>query len=202
MALKIVQADMPFPVMSMEADKDYLLARMIHFTGGGFHSRVGYLGQMACEKYLKALTIQNEKMYAETHGLLALAGLCEKYDAYFAEAETKRVLDQFDMFDQVGRHGGAAKFDPLSKGKSVGGMTMVKSLNVQIAGAMIWTSKHLDELDGFVFRTRGMLDHEKVKWNDGLRDILGEGKGLLAGGWKFPVPPKKILTYQNRYFTP
>ena len=155
---------------------------------------------MACEKYLKALTIQNDKQYAETHSLLDLASLCEPYDSYFAEAETKRVLEQYDMFDQVGRYGGAAKFDPLSKGKSVGGQTLVKGPGVEIAGAMIWTAKHLDDLDGFVFKTRSLLDHASVKWGDGLKDILGDGTGLMAGTWEFPVPIKEILTFKNRHF--
>jgi HEPN domain-containing protein len=200
MALKLVKTDMPFSVMSMEADKDYILARLVHFTGNGFHDRAGYLSHMACEKYLKALTIQNDKQYAETHALLDLARLCEPYDSYFAEVETKRVLEQFDMFDQVGRYGGAAKFDPLSKGKSVGGHALVKGPGVQIAGAMIWTAKHLHDLDGFVFKARSLLDHAKVNWHDGLNDILGDGKRLMAATWTFPVPIKQILTVNNRHF--
>jgi hypothetical protein len=58
MPIKIVPTDLPFTAFSMEADRDYLLARMISFLGGGFHSRAGFLGQQACEKYMKALTVQ------------------------------------------------------------------------------------------------------------------------------------------------
>jgi hypothetical protein len=99
---KIVQTDMPFPVFSMEADTDYLLARLVNFLGNSFHSRAGFFAQQACEKYMKALSVQRDRSYAETHKLLDLAQICATYGAFFSEAETKRILEQFDIFDQIG----------------------------------------------------------------------------------------------------
>jgi HEPN domain-containing protein len=92
---KMVKTDMPFPVFSTEADTDYILARIVHFLGGKFGSRAGFFGQQCCEKYMKALSVQHDGTYIETHSLLALATKCEVYGAYFSAAETKRVLEQF-----------------------------------------------------------------------------------------------------------
>jgi ISXO2-like transposase domain/HEPN domain len=103
---EIVKTDMPFPVFAMEADTDYLLARLINFLGGSFHSRAGFFAQQACEKYMKALSVQRDGSYAETHKLLDLATICEPYGTFFSETETKRILEQFDIFDQIGRYGG------------------------------------------------------------------------------------------------
>lgn len=190
MPVNLVKIDMPFTVMSQEADTDYLLTRLIHSFGMAFHPRAGYFAQMACEKYLKALTIQNSGVFADnTHKLLELSKLCEPYDPYFSAEETKRVLGQFDMFDQVGRYGGVAKFDPLSKGKRVGGVVMTASPVLQVAGAALWTSKHLDDLDGFVFTVREKLDFVKIKWGDRFRQIL-----------ESEDPMKEVLIYDNRYF--
>jgi len=108
--IKPTSTDFPFAVFSMEADTDYLLARMIHFLGAGlFHSRAGFFAQQACEKYLKAFSVQKTGSFLETHNLKTLAEFCEPHDSYFCEAETRRVLEQFDLFDQIGRYGGAAK---------------------------------------------------------------------------------------------
>ena len=190
MRLKIIKTDMPFAMMAMEADIDYLLARLIHFSDSHFFARAGYFSQMTCEKYLKALTIQHNGTYASnTHKLLELAALCEPIDPYFGQAETKRVLELFDMFDQLGRYGAAANYDPLSMGKSVGGINIKVGSGTQVAGLMMWESKNLDELDGFVFKARSLLDFKKIKWGDYLQDTL-HGK----------TPWKIALTRSNRYF--
>jgi HEPN domain-containing protein len=162
MASKIVQTDMPFAVFSMEADKDYLLARMINFLGAEFNGRAGFFAQQACEKYMKALTVQRDNEYAETHNLKELATFCEPYDPYFSSTDVKRILEQFDLFDQIGRYGGAAKFDPLAKGQSVGGLSLKVSPGVQVAGALVWKGSYLQDLDAFVFKARSFLDFKAI----------------------------------------
>jgi HEPN domain-containing protein len=200
-AAKFIRTDKPFTVFSMEADHDYLLARLISLLGGGFNSRAGFFAQQACEKFMKALNVQRNGTYLETHALLDLATKCEPDGSLFSEAETRRILDQFDMFDQVGRYGGTAKFDPLSKGKSVGGLSVQVGLGVQVAGAWIWTPKFLHDLDGFVFQARALLDFEKIKWGDGLKSVLANNKSSpLLALWEFPVALHDVLTRNNAYF--
>lgn len=95
------------------------------------------------------------------------------------------------MFDQVGRYGGAARFDPLSKGKVVGGVKVTKAGGVEIRGTAFWTPKHLDDLDGFVFKVRSQLDFVKIKWGDHFQQLLARPD---ADPWK------GVLTKGNRYF--
>jgi HEPN domain-containing protein len=200
-APKFIRIDRPFIVLSKEADYDYLLARLISFLGGGFHSKAGFFAQQACEKYMKALNIQRNGTYLETHKLLDLAAKCEPDGAFFSEPETKRILEQFDIFDQIGRYGAAANFDPLSKGASVGGVSIKVSPGVEIAGAWIWTPKHLHDLDGFVFQARALLDFEKIKWDDGLKSVMSNNqRSQLVSRWQFPIPLREVLTKQNAYF--
>src|ERR1700687_6065558 len=99
----VIEADFPFVVFSLEADRDYLLARHLSFTGHGFHSRAGFLGQQACEKYMKAVLVQERGKYLLTHQLFPLAEACAELDPFFAEEETKNTLRAFDSFEQVGR---------------------------------------------------------------------------------------------------
>jgi hypothetical protein len=203
MATTIVKTDMPFAVFSMEADTDYLLARMINFLGAKFHSRTGFFSQQACEKYMKALSVQGNGAYAETHNLIELATYCEPYDSYFADKDAKRILEQFDLFDQVGRYGGAAKFDPLAKGKMVGGKSMNIAPGVQVAGASIWLGSYLQDLDSFVFRTRSLLDFTKIRFDDGLKSILDRNRrSALMATWRGKTPLRVVLTKDNRYFRP
>jgi hypothetical protein len=204
MAIAMVKTDMPFTVFSMEADTDYLLARLVNFLGASFHSRAGLFSQQACEKYMKALSVQKDGTYAETHKLLELAAICEHYDAYFADPNTRRVLEQFDIFDQLGRYGGAAKFDPLARGKTVGGITFQTGPGVQVAGATMWTGGRIGELDAFVWKARSYLDF-KGKGNgfsDSLDAIVKNDprKSSHLAMWKFPVPLRDVLTFGNAYF--
>jgi HEPN domain-containing protein len=201
MTSNIVKTDMPFAVFSMEADTDYLLARMIHFLGAGFHARAGFFAQQACEKYLKALSVQRTGTYAETHNLKDLAALCEPYDPYFSTKETRIVLEQFDLFDQIGRYGGAANFDPFRKGKTVGGTSLKIASGAQMAGAFIWPEKYLHDLDGFVYKARSLLDFAKINFDDGLKSILGRNRhSFLMSTWKGKMPLRVVLTKANRYF--
>ena len=190
MADRIVSTDMPFTVMSMEADRDYLLARMLSFVGGGFHSRAGFVAQQACEKYMKAFTVHAAKKYLQTHKLLDLAKACAPFSSYFDEAETKRILKNFDYFEQVGRYGGAANFDPLAK----------KSPEVETAGVMVWMHDYLRELDAFVHEVRGSLKFERSGM-DFLNAILqGRTDNLFVATWTGKPSLREILVRENYYF--
>ncbi len=172
MAPKLSKSD--FPIFSKEADRDYLLARLIHFLGAAFQSRAGFFAQQACEKYLKALSVQQSGTYLGIHKLLELAKVCEPYGNYFSDKETLRILQQFDVFDQVGRYGGAANYDPVSKGQvSVGGgVTFNQSPDFEIVGAWYWSDQCLQDLDNIVFHMRAYLNFSNTNYADELRMLL------------------------------
>jgi hypothetical protein len=192
-APKIIKTDHSFTVFSIEADRDYLLARQINFFGGGFHSRAGFMGQQACEKYMKAVSVQATGKYLQTHILLKLAEFCAALDPYFAEPGTQKTLQTFDYFEQVGRYGAAANFDPLA----------VQQAEIETAGVMLWKEHYLQLLDAFVFRTRSMLDYQKANFSDSLRAVLKRDRtDILASTWQGKMPLRVVLTKNNRYFRP
>jgi HEPN domain-containing protein len=201
MAAKLTETQKPFWTFTREADTDYLLARMINSLGAAFHSRAGFFAQQACEKYMKALTVEREGGYLETHKLKELAALCEPYDPYFSETNTKHILERFDMFDQVGRYGAAANYDPLSQGKAVGGNALTIGTEVELAGTFIWFPAWIDDLDGFVFKARSLLDFGRTSYDDGLKSILeNNGRSVLLVTWAGAIPLREVLTRGNRYF--
>jgi HEPN domain-containing protein len=186
-----IKTDLPFTTFSIEADRDYLLARHISFLGSGFHSRAGYLGQQACEKYMKAISVQGSGEYLEAHALLKLAKFCEKVDSFFADNNTKEILQTFDYFEQVGRYGAAANFDPLAKHTTA----------MKTKGVMIWREEYLQDLDAFVFKARSLLDYRRAKFSDSLRAILDRNrKDILTATGQGRTPLRVILTKNNRHF--
>jgi HEPN domain-containing protein len=196
-----IKTDMPFSVFSMEADHDYLLARMISFLGGGFHARAGYFAQQACEKYLKALSVQHDGTYVETHKLLELAAFCEPNYPFLSHQAAKDDLARFDMFDQVGRYGGAAKYDPLSQGKQVADMKFETGPGIMIAGAWIWTPRHLHYLDQVVVNMRRRLNFTKANFADAFKAIVeNDQTSFFVATWRGPIPLKDVLTRDNFYF--
>jgi HEPN domain-containing protein len=188
---QVVRTTLPFVAFSHEADRDYLLARMITFLGGGFHSRAGFFAQQACEKYMKAVMVQQSSSYLQTHKLMELAEACAMFEPYFGEADTNATLQAFDYFDQVGRYGAAANYDPLAQ----------DTIELKTAGVSIWTEDHLDRLDGFVHKTRGLLDFTTTTLTDSLKAIVDmDRKSMLLATWQGKQPLRVVLTKKNRYF--
>jgi HEPN domain-containing protein len=183
---------LPFSALSNEADIDYLLARWLHFAGGMFAIRAGFSAQQACEKYMKAVLIQYESQYPNTHKLLKLADMCLQYSEFFGELETRINLQSFDVFDQIGRYGPAANFDPHAR----------KSHEFQIAGVGIWSNDYLYALDRFVFHVRGLLDFNTVAQSDSIISILNRDRrsGLVAM-WNARPPLHVVLTKENQFYT-
>lgn len=134
-------------------------------------------------------------------GLILLAEYCESHHEFLKNTDARKDLETFDMFDQVGRYGGAAKFDPLSKGKSVGDTQFSINPDVQVAGLWMWSNDHLNRLDRIIYNLRGRLNFKTAKIQDGLISILLDDKNhRLTGTWQGPLPLKEVLTKQNSYF--
>lgn len=188
---KDAKADMPFWAFSREADVDYLLARSLHFTGIAFQGRAGFFAHGACEKYMKAITVQGGEGYIETHKLLELAKECEKYADHFAEPETVSLLNDLDAFDQVGRYGMAANFDPHAQTND----------QFQTAGVMVWRSAYLRGLDKFVYQTRALFDFKNGEGHDLLKSILSNNRqSMMVKEWKGRRPLIVVLTKENQYY--
>jgi hypothetical protein len=190
---KVVAVESSFTTFSKEADVDYLLARYISWLGNGFFSRAGYFAHAACEKYMKAFMVQESKQYLESHILPTLGESCLQFNPYFAEPKTKEILELFDRFEQVGRYGAAANYDPFA----------TKGDGLETKGVMVWHVGYIQDLDAFVCKVRGLLNFSTIPGMDSLGRILaGDNKTLLSVGWKGPPLIIKVLTASNSYFKP
>lgn len=187
---KVVTTDMPFTIFSTEADRDYLLARAMNIAGSGFHARAGYFSHQACEKYLKAFMLQAAGEYSEGHKLPDLRTVCAKHDKFFDDREIVESLRIFDEFEQVGRYGAAANFDPGAK----------TTVDFKTSGVMMWSANYIDRLDRFVFETRGRLDFKKAGHADSFAAILNGDKNTFGSTWNLKPPLPVVLTRDNKYF--
>lgn len=189
--MKTIATDKPFSVFSLEADRDYLLARLINFSGHGFASRAGYFGQQAVEKYFKALMVQEKKTYFKTHDLIELAKYCSKYDSTFSDEDFINKITIFDDFRDVGKYGGEANHDPHAK----------KEEDFTTAGVYVWIDTNIKILDEIVNILRGKLDFKAISFSDSLNAIAkNDNRDFLASTWKLPINLKEILVSDNDYF--
>jgi len=189
--MKSIATDKPFSVFSLEADRDYLLARLINFSGCGFTSRAGYFGQQALEKYFKALMVQEEKAYLRTHDLIELANYCSKYDSHFGSTDFIKKVEIFDDFREVGRYGGETTHDPHAK----------KEEDFTTAGVYVWIDTNIKILDEVVNILRRKLDFKAICFSDSLDAIAkNNNKDFLASTWKLHISLKDILVSNNDYF--
>jgi hypothetical protein len=188
---KVEATDKSFVSFSSEADRDYLLARLLNFAGAAFHGRAGYLAQQACEKYLKAFSMYGLGEFAYSHKLLDLAEHCSELNPYFASPEALSSLKIFDEFAEVGRYGAAARFDPHAQ----------KMPDMQTAGVYAWSEGYLGVLDAVVWNVRSLLDFEGYEGMDNLRAILERNrKQLFVHTWSLDMPLRVILTRKNAVF--
>lgn len=189
--MKKVVTDKPFTVFSIEADRDYLLTRLINFSGHGFASRAGYFGQQAIEKYFKALTVQEENAYLKTHDLIKLAKYSNKLDLTFSRVDFLGKIKIFDDFREVGRYGGESMYDPHSK----------QEKDFTTAGVYAWQDINIKILDEIVDIIRKKLVFKAVGFNDSLNAIAnGDNKDFLASTWKLPINLRDILVSNNDYY--
>lgn len=134
--------------------------------------------------------LQAAGKYSEGHKLLDLRMICAEHDSFFKDDEIVESLRIFDEFEQVGRYGAAANFDPGAK----------TTADFKTSGVMMWSENYIDKLDRFVFETRGRLDFKKVGYGDSFSAVLNGGKKMFASSWNLKPPLPVVLTRDNKYF--
>lgn len=191
MSKKVPIVDSATPAMFLlEADRDYIIARLVSFTGGAFGSRAGYFSQQALEKYIKAVSVQRSGKYIKVHNLKELAAHCAEFDKDFSDAGLIADLTIFDDFTEVGRYGGEAVYDPHA----------IKTPGMTTAGVWLWADEHRKKLDASVSKIRGKIDFSKINQPDYLQAILKGDRTVVTDTWKFPIKLREVLTTGNDYF--
>lgn len=187
----MIKTDKPHSVFSFEADKDYIMARLVNFAGSAFSSRAGYYAQQALEKYLKAFLVQESKQYPKSHDLFELAKYCLEFNDNFSNKEFLDSMKIFNDFIDLGRYGGEASYDPHAK----------TTKNFETAGVVVWFESNIRILDALVFNIRSKLDFAKIRFADSLQAIIeGDKKNYFVGTWKLPIKLRDILILGNNYF--
>lgn len=189
---KVGITDKPFAVFAREADIDYLLARLINMLGAVFSGRAGYLAHQALEKYLKAITVQTLGEFYFTHNLIALARRCAELNPYFGAPIVLESLKIFDEFAEVGRYGGAARFDPHAKSTQA----------FETAGVYIWRGDYIHRSDMLVYNCRSLLNFKTAPAQDSLQAILEDNKknAFVAMWGLHELPLRNVLTRDNKVF--
>lgn len=189
-----IQTTKPFTVFSMEADTDYIVARLVNFAGPAVATRAGYFSQQALEKYLKAYLVQEKSEYPKIHSLIGLAKQCSKLSPDFSDPDFIRKIEIFNDFTEVGRYGGEASYDPHA----------MSTDNITTAGAMTWSDSNIKILDELVYEIRDKLIFPaELSGMDYLNEIVVRNKAsFIFAQWKLPIDITALLTTQNDFFKP
>ncbi len=190
--MNLVQTNKPFWFFIDQADEDYLAARLLTFCGPTMWHTAAHHSHQALEKYLKSYLVQEQQAYPESHDLKKLGELAAAHNNFFAEEDIKKLLAEFDQFEQVSRYGGMAKYDPVSN----------QSTQFTTAGSFVWTDSNLKPLDMLVYQIRGFLDFSQKPTLDHLAAAQRENHNIgFVKDWRLPnLSIKQILTSANDYY--
>ncbi|MCX5697502.1 MAG: HEPN domain-containing protein [Candidatus Omnitrophica bacterium] len=189
----IIKTDRDASLFIDLADKDYLAVRLLFGCGNCFYNLAAYHSQQCLEKYLKAFLVQKTSTYLKTHNLKELREMAEAHNSYFSKDEVKKALAEFDKYDQVTRYSAEATYDPNSQ----------KNKCFEIKG--VWSFGlgfgNIRTLDKLVYEIRSLMDFDKLKGRNNLKDIFKEEKNnSFIMCWKLPIPIKRVLTIENDYW--
>lgn len=174
------------------ADKDYLTARLLTFAGKPMWRGAVYHSHQAIEKYLKALLVQDNASYLESHKLIELASLAGEKNSSIKNEEFMKLLEIFDQPEQITRYGPFANYDPSAV--SIPGKYKTKDV-------FTWTDKNIIALDKAVYTARSLIDFDTNENADNLGVILQDKNTYFVSGWKLPgISLKDILISHNDYF--
>lgn len=190
---KSKQNEFSYLEMVRLADKDYIGARLLTFSGKAMWPLAAFHSHQALEKYLKALLIQETGEFQQIHNLKKLRKLCEKINDLFKEEEVGVLLEELDLPEQVVRYGPFASYDPLSKEEK--GKFKTK-------GVFAWTDLYIKDLDKLVFKIRNLIDFSGDEDRDSLKAVLKNNlQNDLVAEWKLPnISIKDVLTSDNDFF--
>lgn len=188
---KRVTTNLPWQAFGMEADRDYLLARWIHSSGGTFHSRAGFFAQQACEKYMKAEMVKSTGAFLKTHRLHKLADECATRDPMFNHKKLREAITVFDDFAELGRYGGFA-------GKNHANVEV--DPGVEVVGAYMWRSSDIRLLDEFAFNIRRKFEYAADRFPDQFAAIIEGRDCMLSDQWRGQPSLKDVLLTQNPLF--
>lgn len=182
---------------AIEASRCYFTSRFVYLGGMSLMNGSGFFAQGAIEQYLKAVIINADgskiaEVYKLRHNLKRLRQLAFDVttDAEFDSEMFKSAVEYFDPFDQVGRYGSNANFDPLAKT----GETFTSS------GVSAWQPDYIPHLDYAVMVCRKHTSIEP-KSMDLIAQIKARNtKSAVWKNWQLEgLRPDDVLFIENDY---
>jgi hypothetical protein len=182
---------------AIEAARSYFAARYIYLGGMSIRNKAGYLAHSTIEQYLKAIIckydpLQAKEISKKLHNLTNLLPTAHKAtnEVIFTSSNMREIVSHFDSFDQVGRYGANAKFDPLAKiGKGI-----------DTKGVWVMAPYSIQKLDYIV-----MICRKYVRIAPIHLDVVAQikAKNKRSEVWKNwileEISPDDVLCYDNEF---
>lgn len=183
---------------AIEAARSYFTARFVYLGGMSLMNGAGFFAHSAIEQYQKAIICKFDPSKSKNisdikHNLKELRKITYEVtgNELFNTDYMKQLIEDYDAFDQVGRYGANAKFDPLAK----------KEASFSTKGVSIMTLDSINQLDYFVMVCRKLITITPINM-----DVIDQAKSrntksVLWTNWHLnEITPDDVLTYDNAYF--
>lgn len=185
-------------VFAIEAATSYFAARYLYFGGISLMNRAGFLAHSAIEQYLKAIICKYDPTQAQNiskklHHLNRLLVEVHRLtkDNIFNSIIIKETIEHFDVFDQVGRYGANAKFDPLSKSEG----------EILTKGVSIMNHDDIKQLDYIISICRKFVTIKTIHLDIVAQIKAKNSKSSIWLNWNLSeITPDDILKYDNNYY--
>lgn len=182
---------------AIEANRCYFTSRYVYLGSRELRNGSGFFAHGAVEQYLKAVICKANPtklkgVFNLRHNLGKLRELALEVtgDQEFGSEMFHRVVEYFDPFDQVGRYGANANFDPLA----------VKNENFQSAGVSVWQPDYMPHLDYAVSVCRKHITVDPISMDLVSQVMARNKKSALWQKWQIEsLSPDDILFIENDY---
>jgi len=179
------------PALRNDADEAYISARLLMLAG--LRTKSAFMAHLAIELYLKLLIAETRPLALRELKNMRhdLKGLLKEYVTLSADTDVGSLsgeIEEFDEYDQVGRYGPNATFDPQKK----------QNEDFMVRGGFV-QDNYLQKLDRIVAELRGKVS--SATSGQGARIIENiksrNAKHAINHDWKLETPPSVILQTDN-----
>lgn len=174
----------------VEADKEYLAARLLLLGGSAISSKGTYHAATALEQILKGYLEGVVGIKKQGHDLQVLAVASQAGgDTFFSDPATLSGFDGFTRYQQLGRYGpnASAKSDP----------ERIDTPTLKVFGKVEITPDTLQTLDRLFLTTRAKILIKRINGLKAIQD--GQSNHLFVQGWVLPITSLAVLTAGNQY---
>lgn len=182
---------------AIEACRCYFTSRYVYLGGMSLMNGSGFFAHGAIEQYLKAVILtangtKVKEVYNLRHNLKKLRELAFELtnDTELDSEMFKTAMEYFDPFDQVGRYGSNANYDPLAQSSDM----------LTSTGVSVWQPDYMPHLDYVI-----MVCRKHISIDPNTMDLIAQikarnTKSMAWVNWKLEgLKPDDVLFIDNDY---